>query len=139
MKKVFYVCDSFNTMKIVEQIKRAVPDSIVYSDATIVSQGPDFLSTALNKIIKDRTEKSQKKNEATERVDLFLLSAKLICDGSLSPKELKEKYGNKDSKIIAISVSSSFLKEVSSLVDLTADKGIFFNVESIRKFFNDLK
>lgn len=139
MKKIIYVCDSFHTNVIVEAIKKAMPGFVVYSDSTIFSQGSDIAATAFNKIVKDITEKASEKDEIMNKVDIFLLSAKLICDGSVNPKELKEKYGNNKSKIVAISLSSYFLEKVGHLVDITEGKDVFFDSKGIQRFFNNLK
>lgn len=134
--KVFYVCDSYHTGTISDAIKKAFPDAIVYNDSTIFSVcAVDVGITVGNLIQKLETEKAIVKDKVSQKVDFFILSAKLISDGSVVPDELKKAYGTMDSKSIAVSMTSHFLSEAKSHVDLTESKDTFFDAEDIKKFF----
>lgn len=132
-KRRFYVCDSYFTEAIADEIRKAFPDSIVFTDSTVVSR--DFLNQEANVKLKATSEKIQKKDEITDKVDFFILSAKLIDDGSVIPDLLKIEYGNNSSKVIAISSSHYFLNEVKDDVDFTEDKDVFLGAETIKDFF----
>jgi hypothetical protein len=130
MKKNFYVCDSYHTETIAKTIKLA------FLDSTISSKSPGFaLLSALNVIGKNLTEGVKKKDEVTQKIDFFVLSAKLISDDTSLVERLKKSYGSNESIFIAVSTSPYYMDEVKNLVRLTESKRLFFDQSEVRKFF----
>lgn len=139
MKKVFYVCDSYHTGAIADSIKKAFPDAVIYTDSTILSVAKDWPElTVANAILKTRSEKRSGKDEVNGKVDFFVLSAKLICDESVKPDELKKKYGNPDSKSIAVSMSFHFLDLAKKSTDFAEEKETFLDAGKLNKYFSEM-
>lgn len=135
MKKVFYVCDSYHTTNISDYLLAAFPKSTVYTDSTIISSGNgDLVLETINPTLKSFSEKKLAKDEVGSKVDYFVLSAKLILDGSINPNELKAKYGSANSKTIAVSTMSVFLDQVKDSVDTIEDKGTFMNQTRLENY-----
>lgn len=140
MNNIFYVCDSYHTATIAETLEKAIPGSMTITDSTIVSHSPEFPELTLgNLLTKLVTEKNLNKEEvAGRKIDFFVLSAKLIMDGSVNIKELKTKYGQENCKVIAVSTMSEFLNQVKPFVDYTASKYDFTDTEKVKEFFNKI-
>lgn len=127
LKKDFFVCDSYHTMSIAQTLQEKFPEATVFVDSTILSSGgSDAMLSLLNALTKTITEPEEVKQIPFEKVDFFILSAKLILDGSVSLEELKKNYGNTDSKVVAVSTMWEYLERCKNKVDITVDKDIFF-------------
>lgn len=138
MKKTFYICDSFETNGIAKRLKDAFPDSTMYTDSSVFSAGVTPSQSLMNVGLKLITEKQLKKDGVNEKIDFFILSAKLIFDGSIKPSQLKAELGASDSRLIAFSSSSFFLNQISDLVDFTGFKYILDDELKIKKFFSKI-
>lgn len=65
-----------------------------------------------------------------KKIDVFFLSGKLILEGVLIPEVLKQRFGVSNSRVVAMSVDPSFIKEIKSGnhdVDFFIDKRLLFD------------
>lgn len=91
MKKNFYIIDSFAT----EKIAKMMENSFVESNIFFPGGG-----------------------EVTEKIDCFIISAKLMSEQTSLVKDLKNTYGYEASEVIAMSVSDIYLREAESRSDV---------------------
>jgi len=126
MRKIF-IADSYGSNQLAHLLTELFGDTVeIFCDPNYV---PVYRS--LNKsraeIGKDvqRTEKQAgvfANQTSKDNFDVFFLSAKIILEGNLSPKRLKEIYGKANSKVIAISSVSDYLDE--AVTSFGADYGL---------------
>jgi hypothetical protein len=137
MKKNFYVCDSYFTNIIAESIKTAFPESNVFTDSTVVSIAKDSLGLTLSNVaLKMRIESDIKKDSVDQKIDFFILSGKLIHDGSVSTKELRSQYGSEKSIFIAVSLTPGFWDDnIKNDVDFSVHKNLVMNPADAKKLF----
>ena len=110
--KNVFVADSFGSTDIAQLLQKFYgSDVAVYCEAN--HQVADKEQEKIFQLITAPAGKPTFENKTEKKgFDLFFLSARLIAEGTLVPKELKEKYGNPHSKVIALSVSPAYLSDV---------------------------
>jgi hypothetical protein len=130
MKKIF-VSDSYHTNNIARELKEFYGEKVeIITDDSKLPQYATFSNAQNAQAIIDSktTESGAPKFESetsNENIDLFFFSAQLIRQRSINPKSYKERYGNENSKVVAMSSMDSFMREVLNGnygVDLTFSK-----------------
>ena len=135
MKKVFYICDNYHTGVIANEILDAFPESTIFIDSIKISTKKDFLELAPAITAKKLIFGEEVSRDNSKKVDFFIVSARLIYDGSVNPKQLKSNYGKSGSKIIAVSMYDHYLG-VKSSVDMIEEESTFMDSVLIKKFFS---
>lgn len=130
MKKIF-VADSYhsnNLAKLLQQFYGS--DAIVFCEPRYLPRGLPIPIDTLTAIESEMMTEQFDNKTTADGVDVFFLSAKIILQGDLNPKEMKEQYGNPGAKVIAMSTMSVFLDQVKELncgVDHFHNKDIMLN------------
>ncbi len=141
MIKVF-VADSFHSNKIAQILTEVYGAGVeVFCDASYLPVDPSGIDTLCAMISENSAEKFQN-NTTSDGVDLFFLSAKVILQKSVNPKEMKAKHGKPDAKVVAISALEEYLEDVLNGdygVDYTHDKNVLAHSYSAEFISDDEK
>jgi hypothetical protein len=128
MKKRVFVADSYHSNQIAKILSEIFGNEVeVFSDPKYLPLDPEHAKNAK----KSEEMVTFENNDKPAGINIFFLSARLIKENSTNPNMMKSRYGNSNSKVVAISVMEFYLNEVKMGygVDFTHDKNHLINAK----------